>query len=54
MTQRFKVDLTLEINPEYIEDFFEDVAAYVEASNGTLTQYRYYVEKNDESQRNQS
>ena len=54
MTQRFKVDLTLEIDPEYIEDFFEEVALTAEGSNGTLTQYRYYVEKNDESQRNQS
>ena len=46
--KRFKVDLTLEIDPEYIEDFFEEVALTAEGNEGTLVQYRYYVPKNEQ------
>ena len=53
MKQRFKVDLTLEIDPDYIEEFFEEVALLAESNAGTLVQYRYYVPKDEqESQRN--
>ena len=50
--KRFKVDLTLEIDPDYIEEFFEEVALTAEGNAGTLVQYRYYVPNEQESQRN--
>ena len=46
--QRFKVDFTLEIDPEYIEEFFEEIAHTAEQNAGTLTQYRYYVPKDEQ------
>ena len=54
MKQRFKVDLTLECEPDYIEQLFESFCTCADEVNAAITQYRYYVEKNDESQRNQS
>ena len=48
MNKRFTVDLTLEINPDYIEEFFEEVALLAESNAGTLVQYRYYVPKNEQ------
>ena len=46
--KRFKVDLTLEIDPGYIEEFFEEVALTAESNAGTLVQYRYYVPDNEQ------
>lgn len=43
--KRFTVDLTLEIDPDKIEEFFEEVALTAEGSDATLVQYRYYVPK---------
>ena len=43
MNKRFTVDLTLEIDPDKIEDFFEELALTAEGQDGTLVQYRYYV-----------
>lgn len=46
--KRFAVDLTLEIDPDYIEEFFEEVALTAEGNAGTLVQYRYYVPNNEQ------
>ena len=46
--KRFYANLTLEIDPEYIEEFFEEVADLAESNAGTLTSYRYYAPKNVE------
>ena len=43
--KRFVVDLTLEIDPDYIEDFFEEAANAAEENAGTLVSYRYYAPK---------
>ena len=46
MTQkRFTADITVDIDPEYIDDFFSLVADAAETYNGILAQYRYYVQK---------
>ena len=47
--KRFAVDLTLEIDPNYIEEFFENAATSIEDWGGTLVQYRYYVPNEQES-----
>jgi len=50
---RFKVDLTIECRPDLIEHLMEQFADTADFENATLTQYRYYVENNEqESQRN--
>ena len=43
--KRFTVDLTLEIDPDKIEEFFEEVALTAQGNDATLVQYRYYVPK---------
>ena len=48
MTQkRFTADITVDIDPEYIDDFFSLVADAAESYSGILAQYRYYVQKNN-------
>ena len=47
MTQkRFTADIAVDIDPEYIDDFFSLVADAAESYSGILAQYRYYVQKN--------
>ena len=46
MTQkRFTADITVDIEPECIDDFFSLVADAAESYKGILAQYRYYVQK---------
>ena len=46
MTQkRFTADITVDIDPEYIDDFFSLVADAAESYSGILAQYRYFVQK---------
>ena len=50
---RFISDLTIQIDPEFVEKFFEKAADIAEELGGTLTSYRYYARKYvEESQRN--
>ena len=50
---RFIADLTVQIDPEFVEKFFEKAADIAEDLGGTLTSYRYYAPRNvEESQRN--
>ena len=50
---RFKVDMTIECRPEMIEHLMEEFASTADYENAIVSQYRYYVEKNEqESQRN--
>ena len=54
MTKKlFKIDLTLEIEPDIIEELFNVWAQQAEDYEAVLTQYRYYVPKNEqEGERN--
>ena len=46
MTQKcFTADITVDIDPQYIDDFFSLVADAAESYKGILSQYRYYVQK---------
>ena len=50
---RFKVDMTIECRPELIEHLMEEFASTADYENAIVSQYRYYVEKNEQkSQRN--
>ena len=51
--KRFVVDLTLQIDPEFVEKFFEKAADIADELDGTLTSYRYYSPRYvEESERN--
>ena len=53
MTQkRFTADITVDIDPEYSDDFFSLVADAAESYSGILAQYRYYVQKNNTNELN--
>ena len=45
--KQFKVDLTIQCNPEHIERLMEMFADTAELESAVLIQYRYYVPKND-------
>ena len=44
----FKVDLTIQCNPERIERLIEMFADTAELESAVLSQYRYYVPKNEQ------
>ena len=50
--QRFTADITVDIDPQYIDDFFSLVADAAESHKGILSQYRYYVQKEDKNELN--
>ena len=51
--KRFSVDLTLECDPEIIEELFEAFCEKADEVDALITQYRYYVPTNEqESKRN--
>ena len=47
--KRFKVDLTIECNPDIIEELFEAFCEKADEVEATITQYRYYVPNEQES-----
>ncbi len=50
---RFKVDMTIECQPDLIEHLMEEFCSTADFENATVTQYRYYVPKNEqEGERN--
>ena len=46
-TKIFKVDLTLDCDPDLIEELFETFCQCADYIDAQITQYRYYVEKNE-------
>ena len=53
MTQKcFTADITVDIDPQYIDDFFSLVADAAESYKGVLSQYRYYVQKETNNELN--
>lgn len=47
-TKIFKVDLTLDCDPNLIEELFEAFCEKADEVNAQITQYRYYVPKNEQ------
>ena len=47
MKKQFKVDLTIDCDPAFIESLMELFAETADESGAVLTQYRYYVPKNE-------
>ena len=47
--KRFAVDLTLECDPDIIEDLFEAFCLQADDYEALITQYRYYVPNEQES-----
>jgi hypothetical protein len=45
---RFAVDLTIECDPDTIEELFEALCITSDEREATITQYRYYVPKNEQ------
>lgn len=45
MNKRFAVDLTIECDPDLIEEVFEAFCYAADEYQALITQYRYYVPK---------
>ena len=45
--KRFAVDLTIECDPDIIEEVFEAFCEKADEVNALITQYRYYVPSDD-------
>lgn len=43
MNKRFAVDLTIECDPDIIEEVFKAFCEKADEVNALITQYRYYV-----------
>ena len=50
LQKQFKVDLTIQCNPDRIERLMELFADTAELESAVLSQYRYYVPKNEQEE----
>ncbi len=47
-TKQFTVNLTIECDPAYIDDLMELFDEVAKEGGAVITQYRYYVPKNEQ------
>ena len=48
MTTRFKVDLTIEVDPDIIEELFDAFCDVADDLEAVISQYRYYVPRDEQ------
>ena len=48
MNKRFEVDLTIECDPDIIEEVFKAFCEKADEVHALITQYRYYVPTDDQ------